>query len=175
MKRIVAIACIVFLFGITSLWSATGKAAPSSESQLLNEFKTALQAKDQAAILALFNWQGVSPEMTSFERHVVEEMLKREIKGAHLASFPTNYPLPFNAGGVRYALNIPAAGLIAVDYEQNGLPFPPFAYGTIDGGYFIAGIAEKEIAVSESETNRTLIIEVQNADGKPLLNTAVVR
>ncbi len=174
MMRIAAIACTVFLFGITSLCSAIGKDAPNSESQLLDEFKTALHARDRGAILALFNGQGVSPEMTSFEYHVVVEMLKQEIKGAHLSSFPTNYPLPFNAGGVRYALNIPATGLIVVDYEQSGLPFPPFAYGKSGGGYYIAGITEKETAVSGAEINHSLTIEVQNADGKPLPNTAVV-
>ena len=39
---------------------APGRAAPRSEAELLQRLEAAVKAKDKAAILALYNWDGVA-------------------------------------------------------------------------------------------------------------------
>jgi len=168
---------LTLALGVSSPWSAAGRDAPGSKSQLLDEFQSALKARDKAAILGLFNWQGVPAEMRSFHNQMVVEMLKQEVKDVHLSPLPTNNPLPFDAGGVHYALNVPVVGLITVVFAQTeATQMSPmdFAYGANGGAFHIAGITEKAITSPGSETNLPLIIEVRSADGKPLPNAAVV-
>lgn len=176
MNRMVLIAFVTLAAGVSSPRSLAGTDAPSSKSQLLTEFQTALKTKDKTAILELFNWQGVPEEMKSLHRQMVVEMLRREVKDVHLSPAPTNYPFPFDAGGVHYGLNIPIAGLITVEFAQPdaGGGMLPFAYGSNGSAYCIAGIMETTIATHGPDTNRSLIVEVQSATGKPLPDVAVV-
>jgi hypothetical protein len=60
MKYVLAVVCLSFCIGVSGLQPVFGKDAPNSESQLLQDFETALKAKDKDAVLSLFNQKGVS-------------------------------------------------------------------------------------------------------------------
>src|SRR5271170_1467327 len=61
MNRVLPTFRLMLLLSIAGLQPLFGKAAPTSESQLLQELNAGLKAKDKDAILALFNWDGVAP------------------------------------------------------------------------------------------------------------------
>lgn len=165
--------CLSFLIAVLGLHSVLGKDAPASAEQLRSEVESALKAKDKDAILSLFNWQAVSAEMRSFHSQMISELLKKDVKSVKLSPFPTNFPSPWEEGGVRYALNVHPVGVLEVKSarEDNSVPLP---YGKKGDAFCIAGSTEEMIAPPEAGTNRTLTVQVRTADGKPLPNRSVV-
>jgi thiol-disulfide isomerase/thioredoxin len=175
MKHPFVLMILGLLLGASPLQSALGNDAPTTPAQLQQSLGAALKAKDEAAALALFNFKGVPAEMKFLQRRMLEQILQYDVKEVQASPMPTNYPLPFDAGGVRHALNIPATGVMTLTFAQtNGPQFLPLAYGTSAGVCLIAGITETAILPAGSDTNRPLLITVQSPAGQPLPEVAVV-
>ena len=82
-KRLLAI-CLVCFVGISGAEIVFGKDAPTSAQQLRQDFESALKAKDRAAILALYNWDGVSDWVKDFREDDVDNFLTRDVQDAIL-------------------------------------------------------------------------------------------
>ena len=172
MKSILAIVCLSFLIGIPSVPSVFGKDAPTSASQLLQEFETALKAKDKDAVLALFNQEGVLARDKSLPNQMIEDLLTREVKSVKLSPLPTNFSSSAEQGNIRYRLNVQAVGSIDIAFTDGfGTAMP---YGKKGEAYYIASIIEERIAAVEAGTNQLITIRVQTPDGKPQPNVIVV-
>jgi thiol-disulfide isomerase/thioredoxin len=172
MKYILAIVCLSFCIGVSGLQSVFGKEAPTSESQLLQEFNIALKAKDKEAILALFNWAGVTARDKSNPNQMIEDILRREVKNVKLSPVSTNYSSTMQQGNIRYSLNVQAVGSIDTAFTDGFAVAIP--YGKIGDAYYIAGVITERIAPPEVGMNRLLAIRVQTPDGKPLSDVVVV-
>ena len=125
------------------LLPSTYAAPPTSAEQLRSQLESALKAKDTNALVALVNWQGVSADMKSMTVEEDADMVKHEIASVKLAPLPAAFEATNELNGVRYLLNVAAAGFVDVEYTEsgNGEQIP---YGTKDGAYYLAGTIEEK-------------------------------
>ncbi len=166
MKNAFLVFGLVVALGFSSEAVRAGE-APTSEAQLRQQFESALSAKDKSALLSLFNWKEVSPGMKSLHEDMVDQLLRKEVKNVKASPFPTNFPVPFVDGGVRYSLNLKPVGLLEVEFAQkeSAMPFP---FGKIGNFFYIGGMTEELVPTPETGTNRAITIRLQNAAGNPL-------
>ena len=172
MRNVLAIFFMIFFIGASGLPSVFGKDAPASESQLLLEFETALKAKDKQAVLALFNWEGVTAKDKSNPNQMIEDFLSREVKSVKLSSLSTNFSPTIQRGNIRYSLNILAVGSIDTVFTDGFAVAIP--YGKKGNAYYIGGVIIERTTSPEAGTNRILTIQVQTPDGKPLPDMMVI-
>jgi len=171
-KRIFAIISLAFLIDVTAWPSVFGKNAPTSNSQLLQEFETALKTKDKDAILSLYNWEGVSDWMKAGQSQMIDDWLTREVKSVKLSPLPANFSSSGENGNIRFHLNVQPAGIIEAGFTDGfGVAFP---FGSKGDAYYIAGIITEKIPYPGGGTNKLLTIRVQTPSGKPLPGIMVV-
>lgn len=160
----------IFLVGLGGLQPGWGQNAPASDSQLLQKLEAALKVKDKAAIMSLYNWEGVAPWVKADESENVDDWLTREFKSAKLSPLPTDFPSSGEHGNIRFHRNVEPAGIIEIGFtDAFGQAFP---YGKKGGAYYIASLILEDIAGPHDETN-SLVIRVQTPDGQPVFHTFV--
>ena len=127
---------------------------PTSEQELVTRLESALKASDKAAILALFNWQGVPDDLKAFGFKTFDPMLEHKSEDMHfqvwLRPLPEDYEVENVKDGIRYTPNVTLLGIIDanVSGKLNGKDVNQgvtIAYGKKDGTYYIAGTAAKKI------------------------------
>jgi peroxiredoxin len=140
-------------------------AAPTSNTQLLNEVQAAVKAKDRAAIMALYDWQGVSDWLKEDTSDNIDDWLTRELRSAKLSPLPTNFQGGGVRGNMRFHLNVPPTGVIELHFTDGfGVGF---VYGKSGDAFYIASVITEEIATPRDQTNG-LVIKVESPDGQPL-------
>src|ERR1039457_6223438 len=93
----------VILTGLFGWQSLLAKDAPTSDAQLLEQLETAVKAKDKAAILELYNWDGVPAWVkTGMSEDVANQWLTRELKSAKLSPLPKDFSSTNEHGNIRY-------------------------------------------------------------------------
>jgi peroxiredoxin len=146
-------------------------AAPTSTTLLLNELQTAVKAKDRAAIMALYNWQGVSDWLKEDTSENVDDWLTRELQSTKLSPLPANFQSGGTHGNMRFHLNVQPAGVIELHFTDGfGIGF---VYGKSDNAFYIASVITEEIPTPPDQTNG-LVIKVESPDGQPLPYLPVV-
>lgn len=172
MKRLLLI-CVSLLAGLSGAQIVLGQDAPASAEQLRQEFETALKAKDKAAILALYNWDGVSDWVKAYQAEDIDDWLTREVKDVKLSPLPPGFPAGGQRqGNVRFHPSVKLTGQIEAEFTD-GFEMG-FHYGRKGDAYYLAGMVTEKIPVPETETNGFLAINVQTVDGKPLPRITVV-
>jgi peroxiredoxin len=172
LKRTIFIASASLMVWISTLWSAVGQDAASSETQLANKLESALKAKDKNAILMLFNWEGTSISLKTNQNQMVSDWLTREVKSVKQSPLPTNFPSADNHGDARFHLNVEPLGIIEIGFTDGfGMGMP---YGRKGNEYYIAGMVEEKNSKVATETNSTLTIQIQGVDGRPIAWVSVV-
>lgn len=161
MKNPFFVIFLSFLIAMIELQSVLGKDAPTSESQLLKEFEAALKAKDRDALLSLFNWQGVSADMKSFQGETIAETLTNAVKGVKLLPLPADFQPTNELDGVRYTPNVSIVGVVDVQFarEGNSMQMP---YGKKGNAFYIAGTTEERFATPAAK-ERFLNVSVMGA------------
>ena len=171
MKPKFALVPLLFWLGIFAWPMLPAQAAPTSDDQLLQALESALKAKDKAAILALFNWDGVPSWAKDNQSDDIDDWLTRELKSAKLSPVPTNIPAVFESGNLRFKLNVEATSIIELGFTDGfGFGFPS---GKKGDGFYIASTITEEIAAAPADPN-DLVIQVRTPDGQPLPHVAVV-
>jgi hypothetical protein len=103
----------VILAGLFGWQPLLAKDAPTSDTQLLERLETAVKAKDKAAILELYNWDGVPAWVrTNVNENDVNEWITRELVNAKLSSLPKDFSSTGEHRNMRYHLSLPAVGII---------------------------------------------------------------
>jgi len=166
-----AVVLVVVLTGLFGGQQLLAKDAPASDAQLLERLETAVKAKDKAAILDLYNWDGVPAWVkTGVSQDIEDDWLARELKNAKLSPLPKDFSSAGEHGNIRYNLNIPAAGIIELGFTDGfGAGFP---YGKTNNVFYICGPIVEEIPHSPDATN-DLVIRIQAPDGQPLRHAAI--
>ena len=174
MRRTLIFICLGFLVEVANLQLAFAKGAPISASQLRQELEAALKAKDTNAVIALFNWNGVSGRLKSGESHnIIDDWLTREVKGVELAPLPANFSSSAEQGNIRYHLNVQPEGIIKVHFTDGfGVAMP---YGKKGNAYCLAGAILERIATPAHGTKKLLTIRVETPSGKPVSDQMVIR
>lgn len=131
---------------------------PTSAEQLRSEVEAALSAKDTNAVLALFNWHGVSDKMKSSVSRQIAYMATQGIASVNLLPLPADRQLTNELDGVRYFPNVHVQGMIDVEYKEkgNGLKMP---CGDINGAFYIAG-TETEVFDPHAKKSTVLAVMV---------------
>jgi peroxiredoxin len=170
MKQMLSSIFRLFLVGLVGWLPAQGRGAPTSDTQLLQALETALKSRDKAAIMALYNWDGVPDWVKADQSAEVDDWLTRELKNASTSPVPTNMPSVMVHNNLRLHLNVRATGIMSVGFTDGyGFGFP---YGKKGDEYYLASIIAEEIPSPPDETN-ALIIRVETADGQPLRHVKV--
>ena len=168
LSTIFNLVCLAVLSGAPTLLA---QAAPASETQLLQMLQKALKSKDKAAILALYNWDGVPAWVKDNQSDDIDDWLTRDLASAQLSPLPTNFPSAGEFSDIRFHLNVQPVGIIQLGFADGfGEGFP---CGKIGNTFYIATVIAEDIAFPSGNTN-VLIIHVQSPDGQPLPHAAVV-
>jgi thiol-disulfide isomerase/thioredoxin len=172
MKYMLAIIGLGFVICALGLQSVFGKDAPTSESQLLQELNAALKVKDKDAILALFNWEGVSTPTQSYYSDAISDLLEQDVKNVTLSPLPKCFRPAFEENGFRYSANVSVVGIVNVKLGYESL----LSYGRKGKAFYLAGLSKENISSTNSPPAATqkLTIQVLNIDGKPLTNAIII-
>jgi len=128
------------------------KKPPGTREELLQRFTDAAHAKDKNAIMGLFDWQGVSPDVRAAQEYTVSFLFdQEELDSIALAPVPENYLLDQQVNGVRVHPNIPVLGIVDVkgggDANPTEIMIP---YGETNAVfYLVAGIADTNSAATK--------------------------
>jgi hypothetical protein len=174
MKYALAIVCLSVLLGVSGPQSILGKDVPASASQLLQQFESALKAKDKEACMSLLNSQGISIEVKSFYNQMITELFKLDVQNVVLAPIPGNFPANMDGEGFHYGLNVTPVGVLDVQSTVRKINLMQLPYGKKDGVFYIAGLTEKLAAPPMSAINRTITVRIETTDGKPMPGREIV-
>lgn len=161
---------MALIVGLSGSQPLRAKDAPASAPQLLQELETTLKAKDKAAIMALYNWEGVADWVKAAQSEDVDDWLTRELKSAKLSPLPANFSGVGEDGNIRFHINVQPAGAIELEFTDGfGISFP---YGKKSDAFYLAGAITEETPALPGDTNG-LIIWVETPDGKRLDHACV--
>jgi hypothetical protein len=153
---------LAILAGFGSCLLAQAQTAPTSDAQLVQSLETALKAKDQAAILALFNWDGVTGWVKADESNNVADWLTRDLKSAKTSPLPKDFSNGGEQANIRFHFNVEPAGIMELGFTDGyGIGFP---YGKKGDAFYLAGVITEEVPVAHNGTNE-MLISVQTPDG----------
>ncbi|MGZ4973889.1 MAG: hypothetical protein ACXWBP_05455 [Limisphaerales bacterium] len=164
MKRIQTIFALLALSSSLTAFAAPEKDAPASAEDLLKKVEAALKAKDKAALLGCFDWQGVSAEIKSMhERFTVEMMLKNPVKTLKLAPLPADQITEFERNGVRYHPNVTIVGVIDFEFATEGThkSSAQMPYGTKDGHFYLSNTLEERVSQEPAVKEQSLNVSIQ--------------
>lgn len=150
------------------LQSVCGKEPPASEQQLLAGVAAAFKAKDQAALVALVNWQGVSESMRSMHAAGLAELVKQEVKTVKLAPLPAGFKLEHELNGIRYRPNVAVVGVIEVQSAQagNAVQIP---YGKKDNAFYLVGTIEERFATPATKEKSLNVMVMGTTSPEPVV------
>jgi len=164
--------CLSVFVGLSGWEAVSGKDVPATAEQLMQQFKSALQAKDKDAILALYNWDGVAGWVKAYQGDDVDDWLTRDVKSVNLSPLPAGFSSTGQTERFRFHLNVQPAGIIEAHFADGfGVGFP---YGTKNGHYYIATVLIDDIPFHETGTNKIVIVDVRTAEGSPLPHIRVI-
>ena len=144
--------------------------APKSEVELLQRLQTAVEARDKAAILALYNWDGVADWTKKYQATEVDDWMTRELKSAKISPLPTNFVSSGTQGNVRFHMNVQPTAVIELHFTDGyGSGFPCGRKGDV---YYLPGVVtDEQPAPLDESTN--VVIRVQTPDGRPVVHVSV--
>jgi hypothetical protein len=133
--------------------------ASATADELLNRFEAALRAKNTNAIMALFDWQGVSEDMKASQQQIIGMMFSQEVKSVKLSPLPMDFKTEFERNGIRYRPNVTVVGLIDIQYAQKGsLGRKP--YGKKNNAFYLANTIQERIS-HPATMEKSLNISIQ--------------
>ena len=151
--------------------AATGAA---SEQDLKDRFESALKARDTNAILALYNWQGVSDKVkpalvaSGMWKGLTEAPTNGTRASVVFFPLPTNFETELVRDGIRYTPNVSLMGMISgtLAWMENGTNFSrglQLPYGRQGERYYLAGSAETRLYEPKTK-DKALVISVATSN-----------
>jgi hypothetical protein len=156
MNKLLTILLLVFVAMLNSC--APANRAPTSADGLKEKFEAALKAGDTNAILSLYNWDGVSSSMKSFQVSYLKGL------SGFLSKYPTNEirtsvwlqsltdddEMEGVRDGIRYRPNVSVVGMMqgSLDVNDHGTNTgwgPVIPYGEKNGRFYFSGTTTEKI------------------------------
>jgi len=147
---------------------------PTSVEQLRSEFEAALQTKNTNAILALFNWEGVTNSTNSYPNVVARKMSQfllhyptNELHVfARLRLLPNDFETEGIINGMRYRPNVSVVGMMegSLGVTLDGTNFSwgsLIPYGAKNGQFYFAGTTAEKIYEPKTR-DRILVVTVSS-------------
>jgi len=145
----------VVFFGFAIVFNSIS--APTSAEQLRSAVEAAFMAKDTNAVLALFNWQGVSDKVKSSLSRQIAYMANQDVASVNLLPLPADRQLTNELDGVRYYPNVHVEGLIDIESTAKGNS-SQINYGESGGTFYIAGTAQETFDANAKKSTILAVI-----------------
>ena len=98
-----------------------------------------LTAKDAEAISALYNWEGVSPEIASQLKEAVQGMTQDPVLKVEVRPLPKDFPMVQELGEQKFVHNVDLEGVVVLIFTEDGTVTGTMPYGTTkDGTYYFS-------------------------------------
>jgi hypothetical protein len=137
---LMATTVVVLTCAITQ--SAQAANAEPSESELIDAYRQAHDRRDLQAMLQLFCWDGVTPEVRKVTENGVKEMFEDKLLSVKMTTeHPKGRMNRYIKNGVTYGLNLPVLKELVVE-----TPFLPKA--TPERSYYPVGLKEGHYLIS---------------------------
>lgn len=132
-------ACLSILF-------AGGALAGGAESgdALAEKVHAAISAKDAEAISALYNWEGVPPDIAGQLKEAVQGMTEDPVLRVEVRPLPEDFPMVQELGEQKFVHNVDLEGVVVLIFTEDGTVTGTMPYGTTKDGtyYFSAPVPE---------------------------------
>lgn len=160
MSRLQLTSCFLFSILICHPGSLFAQEPPLSDHQLLQRFEASVRAKDEKAILTLYNWEGVSDKMRSITTEETEKMFLWNILRIRLSALPKDFELEYVREGVRFRPNVMVMGVIEILSSSDGTSLTTkIPYGKKGQVFFLANAVGEQVYVPAT-TEKALSISV---------------
>ena len=161
---VVALNCVIAFLALRS--ALPSKPRPASPEELAARLEAALKAKDTNALSELFNWDGVSAKMKSFQLKPISDVLSHQDAAmrtsVRLQPLPQDYETEGVINGIRHAPNVTLRGMMVVSLGkmENGTNFGygiAVPYGQKGGGFYLAGTAGTKLYAPRTRDKALLV------------------
>jgi hypothetical protein len=150
-----AIAVVLWSCAATQSEQATN--AQPSESELIDGYRRAHEARDLRAMLKLFCWDGVTPEIKKVTENGVKEMFEEKLLSIRMTTeHPKGRMNRYIRSGVSYGLNLPVVRELVVETPSLPKAAPERSYypvGIKDGRYLISLMAPVPNTAAQKPTD----------------------
>lgn len=116
----------------------------ASGDALAEKVHAAISAKDAAAISALYNWEGVPPEIASQLEEAVQGMTQDPVLRVEVRPLPEDFPMVQELGDQKFVQNVDLKGVVVLIFTDDGTVTGTMPYGTTEDGtyYFSAPVPQ---------------------------------
>lgn len=137
MKRFARIFLSAIIFGLCSnLALADGAKSPD---ELALKVKQAITAKDSKTISALYNWEGVDPDIAKQLKESIKYLLEEPARKVEARPLPKDFQAVQELGDKRFKQNLKVEGVITLIYspdDESAIATMPF--GAKNGTYYFS-------------------------------------
>jgi hypothetical protein len=140
------IASTIFLYSCRNTQSTQAAETQPSQSELIDGYRQAHDRRDLQAMLKLFCWDGVTPELRQMTEDGVKGMFEEKILRIKIADeHPKGRMNQYIRNGVTYGLNLPVVKELVLQTASSSPNVTPgssyYPVGIKDGHYVIAVMA----------------------------------
>jgi len=150
-------AMTVFLWSSATTKSEQATNAQPSQSELIDGYRQAHDRRDLQAMLKLFCWDGVTPELKKVTEDWAKEMFEEKVLSIKMTTEdPKGRMNRYIKNGVSYGLNLPVMAELVVETPSLPKAAPEksyYAVGIKDGHYLIALMAPVPNTAAQRPTN----------------------
>jgi hypothetical protein len=125
---------------LSILYSGVAMAGGAASGDALAEkVHAAISAKDVAAISALYNWEGVPPEIAGQLKEAVQGMAQEPVLRVEVRPLPKDFPMVQELGEQKFVQNVDLKGVVMLIFTDDGTVTGTMPYGsTKDGMYYFS-------------------------------------
>lgn len=162
---------LIYLLILMFSFSVGVNAQPTTPEKLKDELTTAMKAQDKEKISALFNWEGVDPQMKEYSKRNINQMAEYPAAQIELLPLPEGFKTEFIRDGVRYTPNVKLEGIMRIVYGEDGpegITDASIPYGAKDGKYYLPNTVSEKTSY-KGPADKTINIGVVGiSDEEPL-------
>jgi len=133
-SRVFFTVCVLLM--CTNFAIADGAKNPK---ELASKVKQAIVAKDSKTISALYNWEGVKPDIEKQLKESIEGMLEEPARKAEVRPLPKDFQAVQEMDGKEFKQNLKVEGVITLVYSpEDESAIATMPYGAKNGRYYFS-------------------------------------
>lgn len=115
-----------------------------SPQELASDVHQAILDKNPEAISALYNWEGVDPDIGAQLKDAIEYMVEEPVRKVEVRSLPDDYQEVQEMGDRRFTQHPKAEGVVVLIYSpEDDSIMASMLYGAKDGKYYFSAPIEE--------------------------------